>query len=375
MKKAPAAVLPLAMLAAAATGQTTHLVGPGGLTSVGVALSLASAGDVILVQPGSYPAINVSIGVVIRGTGAGVVVQSITANVPSGQVLHVSDIDVALNVVASVAIYGGRAELDHCRMQGPCAVSASDVRFQSCSAAGFSFFGLAKPGLLATGANVTAIDSRFTGAIGSAQAAWSSTVGMQLQDSTLLGSHLEVRGGGGYGGGGSWAPQPAVMLTNGTLWLCDCLLAGGADLGGGGAACPLSVQGAQPARLARCTLQPNCGSTIPNGPLLGVHQPGPLQSPGPVTLEFNTEPSGVVAVYFATGIGNLTIAGLEQPILLDVTSTFHLETMFADATGFASRAWNVPPGLTNWTFFFQAVGTAPAPYLLQLSPVAGGVVR
>lgn len=362
----------LSLLATGAMGQTTHTVGAGGFAQINNAIAAASPGDIVLVSPGTWSAFTTNIGVTVRGTGPGVIVTGATANLPAGQTLHLVDIDFAPPF--TVTITGGRADIDRCTLT--CTATSSDVRFQSCTLTGFTFFSAnGKHGLDATNANITAIDSSFAGATGVPRSATPSTYGIRLQGCTFLGSHLVVHGGDGYGGGSS-NPKPALLATNSTVWISDSTLSGGVFPIGGTPPCPVDFQGSTTGRLPRCTLIPTCASSIPtNGPVLGMHRPSPLQSPGTFSLEFTTNPNGLIGVFFATGMGNVAIPGLEQPVLLDLATTFHLELLTANASGVASGTWNVPAGLTNQTFFFQAVGTAPAPALLQLSPTAGGVVN
>lgn len=367
---APGITVVLSALGSLATAQTTHTVGAGGFSQINSAIAAASPGDIVLVSPGTWSAFTTNIGITVRGAGPGVIVSGATANLPASQTLHLIDLDVAPPF--SVAITGGRADIDRCKLA--CTVVSSEVHFQSCALTGFTFSSASKHALDATNANVTAIDTSFDGGTGAPSVP--STYGIQLQSCTFLGSRLVVRGGDGSGSGSS-GPKAALFATNSAVWTSDSTLSGGVfPPVGVPVVCSVTVQGSTTGRLSRCTLDPAACVPIPtNGPLLGVHRPSPLQSPGPFSLEFTTHPNGLIGVFFATGIGNVSIPGLEQPVLLDLATTFPLELLTANAAGAASGTWNVPAGLTNQTFFFQAVGTAPAPVFLQMSPVAGGVVR
>ncbi len=167
-----------------------------------------------------------------------------------------------------------------------------------------------------------------------------------------------------------------MALTGGSAWISDSTLQGGFIGGFTGYMCPV---GSGQGRFSRCTfpaMPAFCSMSQPTtGPMLGVSQTTALQSPGPLTLAFQTDPNGLVGVFVSTNLAVTAVPGLEQPVLLGTTTLIPLSTLIADGVGAATGTWNVPPGLTNWTFFFQAVGTAPAPYLLQMSPVTGGVVR
>lgn len=352
-----------------AAAQTTYLVGTGGFAQINDAIAVAAPGDVILVQPSSYPGFHSSIGVTIRGVGPGVQIQGpATLNLPAGHVAHLANF-----AVWSLAITGGSATVDHCTIGtmfggGICTVQSSEVVLQACTVGSQPSFFFADSGLRAMDATITAIDSSFVGRRAEYETSTPATEGILLQDSTLFGSHLTAKGGDGYAFS-IFFPTPAIRGMNSAIWVSDSSLQSGAQLQIGLRPCPVE---APQGRIARCSLIPSCTPAFPTGPLLGVHRPNPLQSPGPFTLDYRTEPNGLVAVYVATGLGNLTVAGMEQPILIDVATAFHLELLTADPTGFVSRTWNVPAGLTNQTFWFQAVGTAS---IWQLSPLAGGVVR
>ncbi|MBK8097579.1 MAG: hypothetical protein IPK26_10750 [Planctomycetes bacterium] len=362
----------LFVFAPATIAQTTHVVGPGGFQQIQNAIAVAAPGDIILVPPGNWYGFTTSIGVTVRGMGAGVIVNGVTATLQPGQTLHLIDLEIW--PTTGVTISGGGADLDRCTID-TCTVSSSDVSLQSCVVNGYTFFGLGKQALDATNASLTAIDSEFTGGRGNAQAGWSSSHGIRLQGSVLRGSRLVVRGGEGQGSS-SIGPKPALLATNSAVWISDSTLIGGAVPGGPPTACPVVVQGAVSGRLTRSSLTPNCASSFPtSGPLLGMHRPSPLQSPGPFTLEFQTEPNALVGVYFAAGLGRLSIPGIEQAILLDAATASPLDILVADTAGAVVGTWNVPAGFGNAKLWLQAIGTAAPGFLLQASPVGGGVVR
>lgn len=339
----------LSVLATSAVGQTTHLVGPGGFAQISGAIAAAAPGDVILVQPGNYDGFAVGIGVTIRGLAAGVNVFVLGASIPAGQTLHLAN----LEVLWMFQFTGGSVTLDGCKAPA-CTAASTRLTLQSCtigSPAGGD-------GLIANGSYVAAVDSVFYGKPYIANV--TPTPAVQLTNSTFHGSHLVCNASNGW--------QPAVKGVNSTVWISDSSLSSGTLVNPP----PCAVDVPQ-GRLARCTLNPPCAPSIPTtGPLLGLHRPSPLQSPGPFTIRFDTDPNGLVAVYVSGGVGQLTVPFLEQAILLDASTIFHRELLTADGLGVATGTWNVPAGLTNHTLWFQAVGTASP---LQLSPIAGGVVR
>ena len=43
--------------------------------------------------------------------------------------------------------------------------------------------------------------------------------------------------------------------------------------------------------------------------------------------------------------------------------------------GIASATWNLPTGSSNLAIWLQGVGVSASPFPLQLSPIAGGLIR
>lgn len=362
------------LLVAAASAQATHVVGPGGFPQIANALAVAAPGDVIQVLPGTYQAFTTTIGVTIVGAGSlAVIIGSVTANLPPGQTLHLADFStLTLNVTSC------RATADNVRVTQLCTLSSGELHARGCGF-GQPITSTIDNGLKATSSTVTAINCNLNGraslGFGPNPADYISSPALVLTNSTFLGSRLTLDGGDG--GSGTQA-SPAVNATNSSLWISDSTLLGGFSSNPSGAGCAITGSGNQ-GRLVRCTLTTafvGCATIVPvTGPLLGVHQPTALQSPGPFTLAYKTSPNELIGVFVSFGTNKLVIPGLEQPLLLDPVGMFLLDTLLADALGAASGTWNMPAGLTNQTVFFQAIGTAPAPALLQMSPVAGGVVR
>jgi len=367
------------LLVAAASAQTTHVVGPGGFPQVANALAVAAPGDVIQVLAGGYQGFTTTIGVTIVGTGTqAVFFPSITANLPPGQTLHLADL-----TSFALAITTSRATADNIRVIDLCTVTSGELHARGCSFGNTSTSTAPEYGLKASGSTITAIDSSFDGkssTSGPAGYAFNSPA-LRLTTSTFHGSRLTIRGGNDTSSFPNVA-SPAVNASSSKLWISDSTLRCGRTWGGTMPLYPdpcAIVGSGNVGRLVRCSLvtgATSCTLIVPlSGPLLGVQQPTALQSPGPFTLTYQTSPNELIGVFVSFGIDNLVIPGLEQPLLLQPSGLFALDTLLADGLGAASGTWNMPAGLTNQTVFFQAVGTAPAPALLQMSPVAGGVVR
>lgn len=377
MRHASAVVAVVATIHAAAAAQTTLTVGAGGFATIDAALAAAAPGDVIVVQPGSYPPFQANVGVTIRGATPGSVhVGASSATCPPGQVLHLVDL-----VFPALFLGGGTCTLDRCTVgSGSTAAGLNAantrLRLQQCTLGGatqpyvpFGNF----PALGASSCVVTAVDSTFRGLDGSSAFSGPGYPAVLLLDSSLHGSGLTLTGGNAAGTG-SAQPGPALRATGtATFWICDSTLRGGAatSVSSMPAACPVE---ASAGRLARCTLQPSCPAPVPTaGALLGVHRPAPLASGASFTLAFRTEPNGFVGVFATTRLGGATIPELEQPVALDLATVMPLAVLAADANGDASGTWTLPPGTANLALWLQAVTPPPLP--LQVSPVAGGVVR
>jgi hypothetical protein len=376
--------LAVSLLAVAASAQATHTVGPGGFAQIDAALAVAAPGDVVLVQPGTYQPFTVTGPVTIRALVPGTVLVDVTFGGPvppfwrstvtltAGQVVHLVDLSIRV-----LFLNGGTTTLDGCTVTGyqfwgetAVRVQTGTVHLQDCTLSGSvgPFGGGA--GLSASDAMVTAVDSAFVGAdIGSPFDGPSAGVAIALQDSQFHGSRVTAQGGGGSTF--VYPPRAALQATNSTVWISDSTLTGG-TAPGGAQACPLL---ATSGRFDRCTLVPAspCSVGIPGGPLLAVHRVAPMQSPGPLALEFQTEANGFVAVYVSTSLGMLMLPELEQSIFLDAANVVPLAFLLADSVGHAAGSWSIPAGLVDATFWFQGVSGPTFP--LQLGPVVGGVVR
>jgi hypothetical protein len=249
------------------------------------------------------------------------------------------------------------------------------ISLQGCQIVGAnSLAGPGSPnaGLVATNATVTAIDSSFRG--GSAtnpQHGPYPGYGLYLDNSDLYASRLTARGGDGSGY--YYQPLPAVKAVGSSrVLVSDSIFYGGAQISSGlPTACPVA---ATLGRLTRCVLVPFCPPAIPiNGPLLGLHRPAPMASPGAVALEFRTAANQPVGVYLSTGLGQTSLPLLEQPILLDLANVQPFALLVADATGLAVVSCSIPAGFAGLEFWFQGVSGPSLP--LQLSAVGGGIVR
>ena len=173
------------------------------------------------------------------------------------------------------------------------------------------------------------------------------------------------------GGGGSPFSYTFPALQGvGSAWLHGCVLQGGG--------CAVNWGGTQP-DFDDCTFTSptNCG--IPTGPfpsLLGVAQATPPLLGAPFTLDWQTEPNGLVAVFASFGLGRLDLPGiLAQPGWVDPVNEFFVGALFADPSGAATTTFALPanPLLTDLELWFKGVSGFSFP--LQSSVPVGGVLR
>ncbi len=369
-----------AALATCAAAQTTHVVGTGGFASIQAALAVAASRDVILVQPGSYPAFHANVGVTIRAVTPGTVfVQNPNiVSCPATEVVHLVDLDLR-----TLFVNGTTCTLDRCRVTPAAAggvslvANSARLHLQQCDVgvAGAPSLGAFFGALDATHSAITAANCSFRGCDGVLASSWPGRAGVRLHQTWFHGSHLTVQGGDGVAGSGTAQPGDAVSAFGGRIWISDSTLQGGTATNlGGPAACPL-VATTTGGALSRCVQLPApCPTALgQNGPGLGVHVAAPLQSGAPFQLDFPTEPGTFVGVFASHGLLTSVLPGFAQHAALDPATLMPLAVLVADPTGRASGTWTLPPGTANLTLWFQAVAAGPSP--LQLSPPAGGVVH
>lgn len=352
-------------VAAPIAAQATHLVGPGGFATIPEALAVATPGDVVLVQAGSYPGFFATQGVTVRALGL-VQVASISCTLPPGANLNLVD----LRILGQVIVNGGDVALDHCRIDhlsffgGSPGVQASQasVRLLGCTVNVGSTVSAA---LVATDCDVHVVDSELT-LLGVTVSVPPPTV--ELTTSRLHASHCTLAsvGSGTLGGSG------VVAGAGSSVWLSDTAIANGSN------SCP--VRGGASFRIDRCTANATsasgCGTPTAGSPQLGIRQSAPLQSGAPLTLEFAGAPLQFVAIHASTGRATTPVPGLfEQPLALDLAGTWLVDIVAIDAFGVAARTWNMPAGMfVDTPLWLQAITVEPTlPW--QVSPVVGGIVR
>lgn len=358
--------------------QTVRVVSPGGaLPQISSALAVSAPGDIIHVLPGTYTPFSVTIGCTIRALSPGVHVLAsmgppggpsnvVAISPPMGQVVHIAGVAFSFGTNApgdTVVITGGRVTLDGCSFANTydtsLVINGADVHMQGCTAAPPTFGFHA---MRASNSRITAIDSTFSDNWVGTFHYFPSTA-IDLTGTTLHAAGCTIDAAEGPGG----PPIAALHAVGGNVWLSDCTVIGTLT-------CPIV---ATSVLADRCVLQPALPacSTPASGGLLGVSRSQPLQNGAPFSLVYKTIPNSYAAVFASQELGTLTIPGLHAQTQWLGLGVNNLGVVLADAAGDASGTWTIPAGawLVDQPLWFQGLTGFALP--LQLSPVAGGLIR
>lgn len=394
----------VAVTAVALPSQATHLVGPGGLRQIRDALAVASPGDVIHVQPGTYAHFTATVPVTIRA----LVPRSVTVvfdptydlpgcpnpflcaslygptrlGPPAGQTLNVVGVDFASTVVPTsfgsiyhrLVVTGGRVTLDDCSVQVTDApaltVQGATLHLQRCLVVSQAF-SMGASGMVGTGATITASQCEFRGGspLYGIGGGGFPKPGIQLLGCLLLGSGLTVQGGS-QGFGNLGAPA-AELSADSRVWLSDSVLVAGKN------SCAVSAVPLV-SQFSRCTLvntTPGCQAPPAGGFLLGVERPDALKPGARFTLRYRTEPNGVVIVFAGADLDTVDFGPLlVQPSWLAESTSFLVDILLADAQGSAVASWAIPPSaFADQSLWFKGLSGWTLP--LQVSPIVGGIMR
>jgi hypothetical protein len=357
--------------------QTVRTVGPGAaFAQIGSALAASAPGDVVHVLPGTYTPFAVTLGCMIRALapGANVIapmgppgpVNVVAISAPQGQVVHIAGLTFSFGTNApgdTVVVNGGRVTFDSCVFANsydtPLVVSGADVHLQGCTLRPPTFGFHA---LRATNARLTAIDSTFWDGGGPVFHYFPSPA-IELSNTTLHAAGCTI-----HAVVGSGLPSTAALhASGGQVWLSDCTVTGIN-------ACPIDATSVLADRCVLLPALPSC-PTPSSGGLLGVSRPQPLQNGSPFSLVYKTIPNGYAAVFASQELASLTIPGLHAQTQWLGAGVINLGAVLADVAGDATVTWSIPAGtwLIDQPLWFQGVTGFALP--LQLSPVAGGLIR
>jgi hypothetical protein len=224
-------------IAASLPAQTTWIVdqsgGPGtNFTDIPPAVAAASAGDVILVRPGSYSSFSVSKGVKILGQPSFTVASGMIGappvirilDLPANETLVVANATISLSPLLPPTSASIQNALGHVHLQ--------NVLFEP---------GSGTPGLVVSGsADVTVADCTFargsSGGTLPVPTGFDPAVSVTNSDVTLVGSIVQGRIGGRFPGFPSSVTIPtgkSLVVTSSTMHLSRCDVVAGGDVFGG----------------------------------------------------------------------------------------------------------------------------------------------
>lgn len=402
----PRFALTCPFLAVAAVGlpaQTRHLVGPGGLPQIRDALAIASPGDTIVVQPGTYAHFSATIGVQIRAQTPGSVrvqwdqafspfcssnpfcasTEGATQLAPiAGQTLTLVGLvfppattQVFGGLVRNrLEVLGGRVVLEECVVESV-APHALGVASATVHLLGGEYGSVASSlvpfgttvALRAQDATITAVGTRFAGS-----SPWIVSSGnvpaeaIVLSNSSMVASGIVARGGRVVTSGPS---ANGIRADGGSLWLSDSQLQGG-----GSDSC--AVVGSATIAVARCTFGPaatNC-PFLPSTPLLGVALDAPPTPGQSFVLQWRAEPNSLVGALWSFELASRPLPIFAQPWWTPANSPT-AGLFVADAHGQASGSWSLPntQALVGLPIWFHSFSGTSLP--LSTAPVVGGVIR
>ncbi len=350
-----------------ASAQTVHHVGVFGFLTIQAAISAASPGDIVRVDPGTHGPFTLDKGLTIIGSAAGgTTILSFgstfapTVTVPAGQVAHLVDL-----AFMTMTIGGGQVTLDRCAFTGSqprLVIANAVVHMQHCGFQGAGNVTAPFPPLMLDTAEVFASDCVVRGLDGTPFALPGTAIAINA--STFHGTGMTIAAGTGA----SPVAVPAVVAdAASTVQLCDSTITATS------ATCPVM---ASRGGLARCTLLPNC-SPLPPLPMLGVSRTSslPPQIGQTLSLAFHSDPGALVFPWASLGLTVTRVPVLTSALLLDLNTAFPAGLLVADASGLAVGAWSIPAttALQYRTIWLQGFCGTSLP--LASSVAVGGTIR
>jgi hypothetical protein len=346
-------------LAAAIPAQSTLTVGPAGFPTVQAAIDAASAGDEIVVQPGSYASFTTSKGVTIRAEVPGTVdiagggfFALITA--PPSEPMRLQGLRLG-----SYNMLNGRITIEDCSFTSAGVVlglSFATAHLERVTIDGQPFLIGAQAALVVNDSVVTMNDCTITPEPGGPGS--SGTPGIDVNNATLLASNSTISGALGP------TALPALQLDAlSTARLTDCTIVAGANscgVVGGDVVC------------SRCTLPASCA--LPTTTLLGARANGNVVRGQTYSVTFTGAPNEFLLVFGSNEIDATVAATLQQPFLLDEVGCFPAAALLTDANGAATLDVPVPNMLVPPGIGVYLQGVSGSAFPLLTSPLVGGVI-
>ena len=353
----------LLALAAAASAQTTWLVGPNGIPDLQNAIDGAAAGDELVLEPGTYPPFNLDKALTMRAETNGTVqitsggfVLPLATNT-SGRTQFVGLDFQELNC------FGGDFSIIDCTFAWTGSVLSlanGTAHVERTTVLGLpSLLGNVGP-LFLSGAYVTMVDCEVEGSAPSPFGVNGPAVDQQA-NSTLVASGCTFRAGTGP------ILQPTIVSQSNTVVrISDSTFAHDASV--------CTVTGPADVVLSRCVVPSSCPNQVV-APLLGIGANGAITRGQVWSATFRGEPNEPLLVFGSDDLDGGPAIELDGPFLLAAAGCFPAAAILLDGNGDAQL--DVPiPGVAipvGLAVFVQGVSGSSVP--LRASPVVGGLVR
>lgn len=380
-------------LSLALPAQTTHNVGPGGFSQIRDAIAVASAGDRIVVAPGTYATFFDNVGVTILAATSGTVqiaysplfpncsppclpLEGATRFAPpAGATSHVIGLGFpptatfvnGLQVFNRVVVEGGHVIFDQCTMEarsGSALRSTNATVHMVLTSVRSNDAPAGEAAAAMVGSIVTAVECQFYGPPSSVPGP-----GIELTGTTMTASFLYTVGGTGAAGP-SGPGAPAFRTdSRSRCWLSDCTF-----IQGSRTTCARDFGGAAYLMRSTSLTASGCSPNWSIAPLLGIRQAAPLVGGQPFQLLFKTTPASFVGVLVSPRLSTQTsVPELTQPWFAPPGSATYA-LLFPDRFGSVSVNWPVPAALVGGSVWLHAAsGEMRLP--LQVAPPVGGFVR
>jgi len=357
-------LLSLAALAPLATAQNSWLVGPNGIADLQTAIDGATAGDEIVIEPGTYAPFFLDRGLTFRAQQPGTVyipaASLVLPYVSLGGVGRAQFHDIHFEEMFSV---NSSVTFEDCTFAWTGTVVTlhqSTAHFERCSISGLpTFIGGFGP-LYIGGSYCSMVDCVVEGTTPGQWQVNSPAVDLQA-DGVLIASRCTFRAGAGP------TNYPAIQSFSGSVArISDSIFDNSASV--------CSISGPADVVLSRCTVPQTCSNQV-TGTLLGALASGPIERGATWAIDFTGEPNEPVLIFGSDALEASEPVTLEQPFLLGAAGCFAAGATMLDANGVAT--WDVPiPNVTlppGVAVFCQGVSGFSFP--LRASNVVGGVVR
>lgn len=380
------------------SAQAVHLVGPGGHAQIAGALAVASPGDIVAVQPGSYDPFDLTIGVKIVAPDGATIVPNVTCLgcwsyttlMPAEQTAHLVGLTFRSQSAVQphvLRVQGGSVVFESCTFVGgyPTKVGAALHCANADVVVRGSTFPCTSRGIWQTSGTLLVSDCTFA----PTAITFSSIPCLRIDGGSAQVTFSDLRGAAGDPG------QPAILVgTNGKLVLSDSQVRGGDSYPTGIApVTAIENQSPLPVLHDRTTVAGGLGAVVlPTGlwpipgaawdgaesaaPLVGaIGSPDGLRVGSPWSMLCRTRPGQLVVV----GLSNDLVApqvlpGIEGVVRFDAATVAIFAAGSAGPYGaFGLGVTSVPTSLLGAAVWLHPVAFDGV--TLRAGPVVGGLVR